>query len=228
MLKPSIRRGLLALAATAAFFGFTSLQAATLTLDFDVSFGDPFDPDTAAPGGAAPWFTAMFDDLGGIGFVTLTMDFNADNGMADITEVYFNVDPLIDPTSLTFTRLGGTGPTAADTTINQGTDLYQADGDGLYDIWFDIANSPQAARFNAGENLIYQIVGAGITANSFDFFSTPSGLNGPFKAAAKVQDTGLQGLQSDWIAATPVPLPAAAWLFASAIAMLGWLRRRIA
>lgn len=230
MLNTWIRTGLFAAVMVAFMLGFNTSQAATLTLDFDVSFGDPLDPDTAPPGGAAPWLTATFDDLGGVGFVTLQMDFNADNGLADITEVYFNVDPLIDPTTLTITRLGGTGPTAAETTINQGADLYQADGDGLFDIWFDFDTSPQTARFNAGEDLLYQITGAGLTAGSFNFLSAPSldplSTEGPFFGAAKVADTGPLQLQSDWIAV--IPVPASVWLFGSALGILGWVRRRTA
>jgi len=154
-------------------------------------------------------------------------------GAADITQVYFNLDPLLDPTLLSFTRIGGSGPPASKIGIEQGTDGFKAGGDGLFDIWFDLP--PPGNRFQAGETLVYDITGIGVlTANSFNFLSTPVDDTdpGPFLAAAHVQDTGLDGGGSDWIAPEPpggiVPIPASAWMFGSALGLLGWIRRRTA
>jgi hypothetical protein len=195
-------------------------QAATVTFDYGVSFG------AVSPDGPAPWATSVFDDGGGSGSVTLTMSVAASVNLADVTAMYFNLDPSIDPTSLAFTRDSGTGPTAANTSIQTGTDNFQADGDGQYDILFDFPPPPgqQDARFNAGEDLVYTITGPGITANSFNFFATPAGEFGPYLSVARFQDTGPLQEDSDWVGA--VPVPAAVWLFGSGLLGLVGIARR--
>jgi hypothetical protein len=229
-------------ASTALLLAFGTASAATLTLNFDNSFGNPTDPGTAPPDGLN-WLTAEFVDVAP-GEVTLTMTVGP-IGIGDVTEIYFNLDPTMDSADLTFTRVDGTGPTVADTTIYTDSDNsvdpnLQADGDGVYDVMFDFAKSPQSARFNAGETLVYTITDVSdlLITNSFNHLSAPSldplSTKGPFVAAAKVQDTGSDdvfcldgnGECSDWISTTPVPVPAAVWLFGSALGLLGWMRRR--
>jgi hypothetical protein len=135
--------------------------------------------------------------------------------------LYFNLDPILNPTDLSIVNSGGTGP--APVSILTGVDAFKADGDGLYDIFVNLPTSTDT--FGAGESLIFDITGiASLTANSFNFLSFPDGGTGPFLAAAKVQSTGIDGEGSDWIA--PVPVPAAAWLFGSGLGLLGWMRRR--
>ncbi len=225
-----------------------SVQAGSLTLEFDTSFGNPLDPDTAPPDGTGPWLTAVFDDGGLAGSVTLTLTVG-DIGLGDVGSVYLNLDPIVDPTSLTFAVIGGTGPAAATGSYDPPPGLlangFQADGDGLYDIWFEFPPPPgnQAARFNANETLIYTITDTTNTliANSFNFLSAPSldpnSTKGPFLAAAKVLDTGSStvpcvggdGECSDWIAppSAVIPVPASVWLFGSALGLLGWMRRKV-
>ena len=120
------------LAAVAA----SPLQAASVTFNYTESFG------AVSPDGPAPWATAVFDDTITPGAVTLTMTVEPTVNLADVTAMYFNLDPALDPTSLAFTRTGGTGPTAANTSIQTGTDNFQADGDGRYDILFDFPPPP--------------------------------------------------------------------------------------
>ena len=97
-------------------FGLFSLQvsAATVTFSYDQSFG-------AVPAlGPAPYATASFMDTG-VDTVTLEMQVASTVGAADVTGMYFNLDSALDPTSLTFTRIGGTGPTAGQTISRQPT-----------------------------------------------------------------------------------------------------------
>ena len=104
----------------------------------------------------------------------------------------------------------------------------RAGSDGIYDILFDFPPPPgqQAARFNAGESLVYDISGiAGLTADSFNFFSEPGpgSTAGPFLSVARFQDT--PGGGSDWVGA--VPVPAAVWLFGSGLlGLVGIARKR--
>jgi hypothetical protein len=205
-------------------FGLSvSVSAATLTLNFDVSFGDPLDPDTAAPDGPAPWLTAFFDDGGTAGSVDLTLSVSSDVGMAEVTQVYLNVDDTIGGGSLIITPTDGTGPS---TTISQGTDAYKADADGWFDLLFEMSTTA-GLGFDAGETLTFNITGSGLVASSFNYWSTPDPVdpNGPFLGAAKFQSTGNNGLQSDWVGA--VPVPAAVWLFGSGLlGLVGVARRR--
>ena len=223
--KKIFRLPALSAAAFLAAVAAAPLHAATVTFEYNVSFG------AVTPDGPAPWATSVIDDGGGSGSVTLTMSVAASVGGADVTAMYFNLDPSIDPTSLTFSRDSGTGPTAANTSISTGTDTFgPLGGDGFYDIEFDFPPPPgqQAARFNAGENLVYTITGLGITADSFNVFGTPGpgqGNAGPFLSVARFQSTGPNEQGSDWVGA--VPVPAAVWLFGSGLlGLVGIARRR--
>ena len=204
-------------------------SAAIVQLDFTVSFG------TTPANGPAPWLEAEFDDSVGAGnTVRLTIDAFASLQQADVTELYFNLNPALDPTLLSFVRqtpldadLGAI--TVFNGTVPSPTDAHRADGDGFYDFFFDLPTGDSAQRLNAGETLIYDIsysgdlsaVGNVLSASDFFFLSAPgpgSGNPGPFLAAAHIQSTGADLQGSDWVAA--VPLPAAVWLFASALAFM--------
>jgi hypothetical protein len=198
-------------------------QAATVTFEYNQSFG------AVPPLGPLPYATAIFDDKGSAGTVTLTMSASGVIGDADIKAMYFNLDPALDATALSFTRISGTGPTAANTDILTGSDNFRAGNDGFYDILFDFPPPPgqQAARFNAGEDLVYEISMAGLTAGDFNVFATPgpgAGNPGPFLSVARFLSTGIDGEGSDWVGA--VPIPAAVWLFGSGLLGLVAVARR--
>lgn len=196
-------------------------SADMVTLEFSVSFGEtPAD-------GPSPWLTAVFDDEGSPGSVNLSITAAPTLGDADVTELYFNLDPTsgIDPGDLVFTEVDTAAVGAV--VIQAGTDAYQAGGDGSYDIWFDIPTGDEALRLNAGETIEFTITAADLTAMDFYDLSAPGegeGNPGPFLAAAHIQSTGVDQLGSDWVAA--VPIPAAIWLFASSLGMLGYAARR--
>lgn len=209
--------------ACAALLFAGAAQAATLTYEFEVSFGDLSDPDTVPPGGPTPWLTAVFDDGGTPGSVTLTMTVSSFVGIADVTEVYFNLDPALNPALLSILNTGG----QAQSGITNSADCCAADSSGLYDLRISYAND----TFSAGETSVFSITGiAGLVASDFLFYSAPQigdikyDSVGSKLAAAKFQSTGDLGLNSDWVA--PIPVPASVWLFGSAIGLLGWMRRR--
>ena len=214
MNKKIFRMPALSAAALIAAVAASPAQAATVTFNYTESFG------AVPPDGPAPWATSEFDDGGTAGSVTLTMSVAGTVGDADVTAMYFNLDPSLDLTSLAFSRFGGTGPTDANTNISTGSDAFgPVGGDGFYDIEFDFPPPPgnQAARFNAGEDLVYTITGTGITASSFNVFGTPGpgGNAGPFLSVARFQSTGPDQNGSDFVGA--VPVPAAVWLFGSGL-----------
>jgi len=186
------------------------------------------------PSGSTPWITSTFDDGGSAGSIRLTMWLNGLTSPENVSGMYFNLDPALNPTSLSFSYVGtwSTGP-AADS-ISTGTDGFKADGDGKYDILFSF---PTGSGFDAGEKVVYDITGlSALTANSFAYSSAPgstSGGTGTYYAAAHVQNTTAPdgSMSSGWVAAsTPpstVPLPGAAWLFGSGlVGLAGFARRR--
>jgi hypothetical protein len=206
-------------------------SAATLQLDFDYDFSNQLDPGSETPDGAGPYMTAIFDDGDSPGSVTLTLTIAGDVGSAEVTEIYLNVDDLIGVENLTFTDNDISA--VSKSVITTGTDSIKADADGWFDIFIDLP-PPTRDRFTAGETLVYNITGGGITANDFYFESTPDLIdpNGPFFGAAKFQSTGDCVMvnnectypNSAWIGV--VPIPAAVWLLGSGLGLLGWMRRR--
>jgi hypothetical protein len=194
-------------------------SAAIVVMDFGVEFSG-----ASPPAGPAPWLRATFDDGGTPGSVTLTLD-NLLTGSEFIGAqgVYFNLDPAKDATGLLFTHSLG----QAAQLIDRGTDAYKADGDGFFDIKLTYSASG-ADRFTAGEQSVYQITGAGLTALDFIYTSVNSPVDkGPLYAAAHVQGIGPFGEDSGWITLDPsrppsiVPLPAAVWLLGAGF--LGYL-----
>ncbi len=205
-------------------------QANTLSLNY----GQVFSTGSVAPDGGAPYLTATFDDGNTPGSVTLTMSVSPTVGGADVDELYFNFDPTLDLTQLAFAynSASSTGPAAAgggNNGIFVGVDAFQADGDGKFDINLNFPPPPGtgASRWNGGETVIYNITSTeSITADSFRFLSAPGGgAGGPFLSAAHFLSTGLNGNDSAWVGA--VPIPAAVWLFISGLlGLVGLARNR--
>jgi len=202
----------------------TSGAASAVLLKFTERFGD-----VPAPS-AAPWLTADFSDV--TGAVRLTIKASDQLGAADVTEIYFNLDPTLNPTMLMFTPDAGNASVVGAFLPQTGVNAFKAGGDGSYDIWLNIPTGDNAQRLNAGEVLIYDITYTGpepgFDAEAFYFLSSSGpgeGNAGPFYAAAHLQSTGPSPYNgSDWVAA--VPLPAAVWLLASSLGMFGFALRR--
>jgi len=224
----SLRIALVTLASAVA--AVAPAGAATLTFDYVIEFstGTP-------PAGPPPWLTATFDDAVSPGFVRLTMDTAGLTGSEFVDGGngnggwYFNLNPLFNPTQLTFGSISGNDAN----TIFTGTNAFQADGDGLYDVRFTWKASP-AFRLSLGQTSVYDIGGIpGLTATDFDFLSAPAGGHGPFLSAVHVQGIGQGGALSGWVAPktstiTQVPEPNLLLLMGGAFVAAGrrQLRRR--
>jgi len=193
-----------------------SVQAATLTFDLSYEFSG-----ATPPAGAAPWLRAHFDDGGTPGSVMMTLSTPNLTGVEFVSKWCFNLDPVMDPTALLFLGPAKTG-SFTNPAITTGVDFYKADGDGKYDILFSFdVSDGSPTRFGVGDSAKYLVLGAGLTASSFDYLSAPAGGHGPFEVAAHVQGIGPTGANSGWIT---VPEPTTMGLLG--LGGLGLLRRR--
>jgi hypothetical protein len=200
----------------------SAVRATTLTFGLDTPFNGGDDP-----AGTTPWITATFDDVIDGDANTVRLILSAANlvSVESVVGWYFNFDPGLDPTQLTFTVVDNSA--AVPNAINTGVDVFMANGDGMYDIHFDLPppEGPFPSRLTAGETIIYDLSYVSpITVASFDFFSAVGGGQGIFKSTAHIGATGPTGESSDWIG--HVPEPSTALLFASGLIGLALNGRR--
>jgi len=125
-------RNLGVLSVVASLLVFPSIVSATIvSLDFSVIFEGP-----GVPTNPPPWINATFDDGGTPGTVDLTISAPGLNGNPEkISGLYFNLDPVLDPTQLLFSVPTVISGAFEDPLISLGVDSFKADGDGLFDIF---------------------------------------------------------------------------------------------
>ena len=222
-MRLSFKKHVLPAAMLLAAVAAVPAHAAIVTFNYTEHFGS--DPVVSTDFLA----TAVFDDGGSAGSVTLTIT-TGNIGEADITGMYFNLvnDSQATLDNLFFSYSSGESASSIDATTN----AHKADGDGFYDIWFTYVNN----TFNANETSVYDITGTDLTASDFNVYGEPAGPGnpGPFLSVARFQSTPcVVGVGtctkpndgSDWVGA--VPVPAAVWLFGSGLlGMVGIARRK--
>lgn len=212
------------------------VAAMTLPANADLTyyFGDYNMFGAPQAGGVAPsgtWATATFIDVSPDN-VQLTLSVtNNITSAENIGAFYFNYSG--DQSGLMWTAVDTSASTPAIGTAGS----YQADGDGLYDIVFNFPPPPGgSAKFQAGESVIYNISGTGLSASGFYELATPGTSDvGPFYAVAKLGgipcgDTSdpncQQGTTSAWSSGTIVPEPVSSTLFIVGACALGFRRFR--
>jgi len=217
-------RAALAASAGMALFAAEPVSALAITFDLNFEFSNGTPPE-----GVAPWTTITIDDTadaGGANSVRVTISNPNLTGGEFVSEVSLNLDPLLDPTALTFSAVDTSA--VASIGFDTGVDEFQADGDGKFDILFDLPPPPGAfpTKFTAGETISFDLTyTSALTADDFDFGSAPGGGQGTFHAAAHVQGIGPSDADSGWIG--PVPEPGLALLLvAGALAGVGIARRQ--
>ncbi len=199
-----------------------TVGATTITFTIDTEFSGGTD-SSGDP-------VAIFDDGGGSGSVTLTLDLTNLTTSGEFVDAwYFNFDPSLNLSLLSFSYGGSSSGPAA--TVSVGTDAFKADGDGYFDILFDFPPPPGSVHFDAGEVVVYTITSSQpITAQSFNFTSAPGGGNGTFGSAAHVQGIGPDNQDSGWVGGdggTQLPIPSTGLLLGIGLIGLGWVQRRL-
>ncbi|MDH5179888.1 MAG: PEP-CTERM sorting domain-containing protein [Gammaproteobacteria bacterium] len=192
-------------------------NASVVSFDLNYEFSG-----ATAPAGTGPWLTATFDDGGTAGSVMLTLESHLNDPGGFFGGVYFNLDPTMNAALIGI----GSGTDTGWSSFIRGNDCCQADGSGRYDL-----NINFGANFFGGSDVFhFELTGANLTADMFNYLNTPVGGNGTYHVAAHVQGLGPNAAYSGWIGDTtaPVPEPAGILLLAMGLLGLGVAKRKAA
>ena len=196
--------------------------------DYQLVLNDAFSGSSPASPNTS-WMDVVFRDVSP-GIVSVTVSNLNLAGTENVDQLYLNLNPAFDPLKLQFTFVSSSGGFDLPS-ITRGTNAFQADGDGKYDVLFSFThNSNDKHQFTQGEYFTYDISGiSGLDAGDFDCLSLPAGGAGPFYAAAHVQRIG-NGSLSGWISATEtellVPVPEPSILGLTVLGATIYIRRR--
>jgi hypothetical protein len=181
----------------AGMVGQANAAEVVLQASFEFSGATP-------PEGSPPWLTARFDDGGGTGLVTITLEATNLTDNEYVGAWLLNVAPPLDASDLIFSNLAKVG-SFADPIISLGENQFKADGDGYFDILIAFAAfDGLTTRFTAGDSVSYTVTAPSLTAESFNCLSAPGGGVGPFPMASHVQGIGQEDDKSGWVT-TPEP-----------------------
>lgn len=185
-------------------------SAGTVTFHFNT----PYTSSVYPAGGVAPYMTAVFEDVSGGVRLTLSTD-----GLTEpefVTAWYFNLDPDMDASKLSFTLdEGATDAVDADKyTFKKDEDDLKLGGQAM---GFDFGptfgtDNVDGTRFNWDETFVGTITtseaGKTLTANSFRHTNLEGTMY--FYGVAKVQGIA-PGDRSTKLGAVVIPLPGAVW-----------------
>jgi hypothetical protein len=199
--------------------------------DFIYLFGETF--SGSSPSAEPPWLSAAFQSVGE-DHVRLTVTTLNLSGAENIKELYFNVNPALDPDELTVGLFAGSGGFLLPR-VAIGPDRFKAGGDGLYDLKLQFAQGGGPdTRFTTGDYFVCEFYGVpGLAPTDFAFLSSPVGGEGqPLYAAAHVQRIGAESCSGWLFADAPVPVPVPEpgpimlWVMAGIIWLVfGWPRQ---
>ena len=150
-----------------------------------------------------PWIDAVFQNAAP-GNVRLTISNLNLSGSENVGDLYFNLNPLVNPNKLRFRVIGGSGGFDAPK-FSSGKDAFNAGGEGKYDLRLSFTQTGTPGnRFGAGEYLVCDFFGfPSLTVADFAHLCTPLGANSAFFAAADLQRIGGCSM-SGWLDAKTV------------------------
>jgi hypothetical protein len=152
--------------------GGTARADLVLNLDSHINGATPADP--------TPWLTLDFHDVS-LGLVQLTISNNI-AASEYVPDVLFNSSSAL--TASSFTYVGGQHVSGLSFNDNGGNQIEA----GVISVDFSYPNANGGGRLSGGLTSVYNIQAAGLTAQSFDVFSTPDQHSiGTYLAAAEVR-----------------------------------------
>ena len=124
-----------------------------------------------------PLLQAVFSDASS-GQVTMTL--TGLNGSDSLDTLYFNFNPLLSASGLTFNLASSSGGGLGNVSVQTGNDAFKVDGGGKFDIKFSFQNAP------AEGTIVFDISGfPDLDALDFEYLSTPTaGGSGPNESSA--------------------------------------------
>lgn len=180
------------------------LCCAQAKADWSLDFNTYFGASSLYPGVPAPWASVSFVDVAP-GTVMMTVSNSAAlSSTIKMDGLYLNLNPTLNPSSLTFS-LQESGGSFAPPTITTGTDSFMASEDGRFDIRFQFnSGGGTGSTFNGAEYAIFEITGvSGLQADDFEFLSSHN--NGGNSAYAVAHLLGINnGSGSAWIAPSSI------------------------
>ena len=171
--------------------GVLSASASSLSYNFGAV------SDGSAPAGSPPWIQAVLSDTG-LPANTINLTLTAGNltGSDFVSCWYFNLNPSLDPTHLSFTVSDSTGSFTGPS-VQTGVNGFKAGPDGKFDVLVGFASGgDDSTRFTSGDSVSFNITGiSGLTVEDFGWLSTSASGGGAFVSAAHV----VSGDDSGWI-----------------------------
>ncbi len=143
-----------------------------------------------SPARPSPALRARFEAGLAANTVRVTLDATQLTGPESLSGWYLNLNPRINPASLTF-RLVATAAHPASSDRGNVASALEADGAGFYDLYLDFPPPPGtfSAKFTSGEKIIVDVYRAeGLTTSDFllQSFSSEPGSNRTHSSAAHV------------------------------------------
>ena len=188
--------------------------------------GTIFSDGAVAPLNPGPWLTFTTTATGTPNQVLIGFEATNLTGLEFVSELFFNVDPSLDLTKLSFSVPTTSGEFGL-VELAKEANGFKADGDGSYDIRLAFENSlgsDLTQRFTQGDKVTYTASydgGGSFSPASFNYFSESGGGSGAsFLAAAHLQATPDGGGGSAWVGAVPEPSPAIYTLVATGMCLV--------